>query len=156
MIIDITGTLCIQKETREWCKLPYPGHPHGCPNYGVSNECPPKVCLIDEFIDLKKEHFFIVESFNLSEHAKKMSVIHPNWTNKQCKCCLYWQNGVRKRLREKGLLFIKNSSNYVYTLIPEAMGVNVFRTAHRHGLMLRKNPSIVHKIALVGRPKNAI
>jgi hypothetical protein len=150
MLINVTGSLCIEKRAREWCKLPYPGHPNGCPNYGVASDCPPKVCFVNDFMNLLMEHFFIVETFDLSAHAKTMAAVHPEWSEKQCKCCLYWQNGVRKRLRQQCGEFIKQHPGYVFTLIPEAMGVNVFRTAHRHGLMIRKNPTVVHKVALVG------
>ena len=155
MLINITGTICIEERAREWCKLPYPGHPKGCPNYGVAVDCPPKVCRVRDFIDLSMEHYFIVEAFDLSAHAKTMAAAHPDWSDKQCKCCLYWQNGVRKRLRRQCYDFIKDHLDYVFTLIPEAMGVNVFRTAHRHGLMIRKNPSLVYKVALVGMALNA-
>ena len=150
MVIDVTGNLCIQYQVREWCKLPYSGHPKGCPNYGISSICPPQVCLVNEFIDLTKKHYFIIEEFNLAEHIKKMSLLHPGWTDKQCRCCLYWQNGVRKRLKQKCHLFVNQHPNYIFTLIPEAMGVNVFRTAHRYKLMIRKNPIIVYKVALTG------
>ena len=152
MIIDVTGTLCIQYSVRHWCKLPYPGHPKGCPNYGKSDVCPPKVCFVSEFIDLNMDHYFVVEKFDLGSFAKSMKEKHPHWSDKQCKCCLYWQNGVRKRLKSKCSTFIQDRPGYIYTLIPEAMGVNVFQTAHRHNLMIsRKNPIVVYKIALVGK-----
>jgi hypothetical protein len=101
-------------------------------------------------MNLLMNHYIVVETFDLNAHAKTMAAKHPEWSKKQCKCCLYWQNGVRKRLKQQCVDFIKNHPGYICTLIPEAMGVNVFRTAHRHGLMIRKNPSIVHKVALVG------
>ena len=154
MLINVTGSLCVQERTREWCKLPYPDHPHGCPNYNIANDCPPKVCHINERFDLNREHYFIIETFDLCAHAKRMAAIHPEWSKKQCKCCLYWQSGVRKRLRRQCEEFIKQHPGYTFTLKPEAMGVNVFRTAHRHGLMIRKNPSIVHKVALIGMALN--
>jgi len=154
MQINVTGTLCIQHSVRNWCKFPYPGHPKGCPNFNKGVECPPKVCFVNEFINLEIEHYFIIETFDLVAFANSMKSLHPQWSDKQCKCCLYWQNGVRKRLRSKCDTFIQDRPRYVYTLIPEAMGVNVFRTAHRHKLMIRKNPMVVHKVALVGMARN--
>lgn len=154
MVINVTGTLSIQSSVREWCKFPYPGHPSGCPNYGNSDVCPPKVCIVYNFIDLNMEHYFIVEEFDLVTFALSMKALHPQWSDKQCRCCLYWQNGVRKRLRQKCESFIATKKGYTYTLIPEAMGVNVFRTAHRHKLMIRKNPTVVYKVALVGMARN--
>lgn len=150
MLIDVTGFLAIDERTREWCKFPYPGHPKGCMNYGKSEECPPKVKLVHEVFDLSKQHWFAVESFDLQEHAAKMKALHPDWSEAQQKCCLYWQNGVRKKQRQTCDEFIKNHSGYIFTLIPEAMGVNVFRTMHRCGWKIRKNPDFVYKVALIG------
>ncbi len=43
----------------------------------------------------------------------------------------------------------------VFTLCPEAMGVNVFRTLHAHGVPIRKNPlDTVYKVAMIGYPVN--
>jgi predicted metal-binding protein len=152
MIKDITNLLVIQEEAREWCKLPYPGHPYGCPNYGNSDECPPTVKRVEEVFNLSHPHYFATETFNLNAHALHLSRLHPDWTEKQCRCCLYWQGGVRKRLKQQCLNFINQQSlSYTFTLIPEAMGVNVFRTAAKIGLKLYRNPkTIVHKIALIG------
>ena len=50
MLLDVTGTLVIDGQTRESCRLPYPGHPHGCPNYGRGDECPPKVSVVSEVL----------------------------------------------------------------------------------------------------------
>ncbi|KKK81159.1 hypothetical protein LCGC14_2816310, partial [marine sediment metagenome] len=33
-ILEVTNDLIIDHRAREWCKLPYPNHPRGCPNYG--------------------------------------------------------------------------------------------------------------------------
>lgn len=155
MIIDITGKLVIDERVRSWCMMPYPGHPNGCPNYNHSNTCPPKVPVVSKVFDLEKQHWFIIEEFNLALHAKSMVEKHPGWSDRQSRCCLYWQNGVRKRLREACNSWIRLHAGYGYTLIPEALGVNVFRTAHRYDIMIRKNPSdIVYKVALVGSVLN--
>lgn len=152
MIIEVTGTLARQHQTREWCRLPYPGHPDGCPNYNHSVLCPPRVATVDEVFDLSKPHWFVIVSFDMAAHVKTMSEKHPKWSDRQLRCCLYWQNTVRKNLGIEILGFMATKSGgTIATMIPEAMGVNVFRTCHRHGLMLRKDPKeIVYKIALVG------
>jgi predicted metal-binding protein len=150
-IIDVTGSLVVQERVREWCKLPYPNHPRGCPKYNHSEECPPKAKHVQEVFDLYQQHWFAVEAFDLSRQTRVMAERHPEWSERQCRCCLYWQGGVRKRLRETCERLVNELPGFIYTLNPEAMGVNVFRTAHRHGLMIRKNPEIVHKIALIGR-----
>lgn len=145
--INVTGTLVIDERAREWCMLPYPGHPHGCPNYGKSVECPPKVGRVAEAFDLSKSHWFIVVAFNLGAHARKMKLAHPQWTARQTRNCLYWQNGVRKKLRSA----CQELAGQTYTLIPEAMGVDVFRTLEKHGITLLRNPQeTVYKVGLCG------
>ena len=140
---EVKPHLVIQHATRAWCHLPYPGHPKGCPNVGKSSECPPDVPLVEDKFDLSYPSYFAIERFDLAAHAARMKEAHPSWSDRQCRCVLYWQNGVRKRLRKKcahlvaALHFRKG---YAYTLIPEAMGVNVFRTCHRIGIKMRKNP----------------
>jgi predicted metal-binding protein len=152
--IPVTGKLVIDKATRNWCRLPYPGHPNGCPNFGASENCPPKVGLVGDVFDLKREHWFVVVSFDLGSHRAKMLETHPDWTDRQAECCLYWQNGVRKRLRQACASFQEEWQGTINTLIPEAMGVNVFESAARIGLNLEKNPKrTVYKIALVGYPR---
>lgn len=163
MIYDVTNKLVIDKRTRDWCKFSYPSHPHGCPNYNKRDICPPAAPLVHEVFDLSQQHWFIVIEYDLSAHVIKIKKSHPDWSDKQCRCCFYWQNTVRKQLREMILNFIKEKiflSNFSdieerswnYTLIPEAMGINVFRTCHKIGIKIRKNPiDIVYKIALIGR-----
>ena len=150
-IIEITGQLVINPKTREWCKLPYPGHTKGCPNYGKKDDCPPKAPMVDEVFDLSKPHWLIVEEFNLGEFAEKMKEKHPHWSDKQSRCLLYWQGSVRKKLRLALEEFQEKMPDTIYTLLPEAMGVNVFLTAKKVGIKIDKNPmGTVYKIALVG------
>jgi len=154
MIVDVTDSLVIQRQTRDWCRLPYPGHPNGCPNYDRSEQCPTKIPLVSEIFDLSQPLHFIITTFDLRAHMCKMARKHPDWSTRQQKCCLYWQNAVRKTLTELCNQFINGRPNKMYTLIPEAMGVNVFRTAHRHKIMIRKDAyPIVYKVALVGTRK---
>ena len=156
VVINITRTMVIDKRTRSWCRLPYPGHPDGCPNYGDPGHihCPPTVGHVGDFIDIARPHWFVVLSFNLAAHAAGLKKKHPNWSDRQCRCCLYWQGTVRKQLGIDTIAFMIDKPGTVSTMIPEAMGVNVFRTCHRHGIMLRKNPqNIVYKVALVGYGK---
>jgi predicted metal-binding protein len=151
--IDITGTLIEDKNVRNWCRLPYPGHPNGCPNWNQRDECPPKVSLVSDRFDLLKDHWFIVVEFNLAQHRKEMLEKHPNWSLKQANCCLYWQGGVRKQLKDLCKLMQEHNNQLIYTLIPEAMGVNVFKTMQKHGIILKRNPSdTLYKIALLGYP----
>lgn len=142
--------IVVDLRAREWCKLPYPGHPHGCPNYGVSQNCPPKCPLITEYIDIEQGGYLHTVEFDIAEHMRKMKDAHPHWTERQCRNPLYWQGSVRKRLRES-VESRMTLEGEVYTLIPEAMGVHVFRTARGMGIPIKKYPErVVYKIALSG------
>jgi predicted metal-binding protein len=157
MIIDITGKLVIQAACREWCKMPYLDHSKGCPNFGRSKNCPPKAASVNEVFDLRYQHWFAVEPFNIAAHTAALLRVHPEWSERQARCCLYWQNGVRARLQTQCLLHQMEHPGCVFTLLPEAMGVNVFRTCHRIGIKMRKNPkTIIYKIALMGTAKENI
>ncbi len=157
--------LIINYRCRGYCKLPYPGHPHGCPNYGEHDECPPNVRYVDELFDLEQPLWFIVEKFDLKSHCDKMKQAHPTWSARQCANLLYWQGGVRHRLLMKTLKFIALQGNINktpryqgdtkgtlrYTLLPEAMGVMVIDTCLALKLPIERQPvNFVHKIALVG------
>lgn len=153
--IEITD-LRINMKAREWCKLPYPGHPKGCPNYGDPKHegvCPPSAPLIHEFINTKLPIFLIVEEFNLALHVQKYKINHPNCTDKQAKCVLYWQNSVRSKLRKQCEIFRHLHPDFIITLCPEAMGVNVIATAQIAKVPIKVKPEdIVYKIALAGVP----
>lgn len=155
MIVDVTDKLWIDKKSREWCKLPYSDHPKGCPNYGEKSECPPKAPFVEDFINLSKKHWFICEHFSLMDFENKMMKKHPTWTKKQARCCLYWQGTVRKKLNNYVKNFIDGRIDLTYTLIPEAMGVNVIKTAKRLNVPIKTKPdTYICKIALVGHKNN--
>ena len=150
-IFDVTKNLVYDMRAKDWCKLPYPNHKKGCPNYNKNPDCPPQSPNIEEFIKINRKKWFIVECFDLEKHRNKMKKKHPEWTDKKCNCLLYWQKGVRKRLIEKCIKFISGNKDLIYTLLPESMGVHVFNTAKSIGIPIKRNPNKkVFKIALVG------
>lgn len=152
---NFTGGLFIDYRAREWCKLPYPGHPNGCPNYGKKDDCPPKCKKIEEVFNLELPHWLSIVEFNLGEWANRMKEKHPKWTDKQCRCCLYWQGSVRKELRQSCDFFTGLYWGTIYTLCPEAMGLNVIKTLKRRGFKIRAKPKdIVYKVALIGYPSD--
>lgn len=129
-----------------WCKAPYPGHPNGCPNFPD--------CIKDQKLEFyspcELDWYAVIEDFDLKTHAQRMKEKHSDWSDRQCRCVLYWQNSVRKILRKKAEELCLKVNGCVITLCPEALGVNVFGTMAKHGLILYKNPNLVHKIAFVG------
>lgn len=145
----------------ELCRLPYSNHPKGCPMFGTRPECPPAAPRIENKYDLSKPCFFIIQPFAIMYHKAKMKQLHKNWTDRQCVNPLYWQNTVRKELKNQVEAFMfqtygidlwsENGIRAGYELIPEAMGLNVFETALYHGIQIERNPQgLIYKIAFVG------
>ena len=150
-VIEVTGKLVLNPKAHgPWCQMPYPGHPHGCPNFGKRSDCPPEVAMIDTAFDLNRPHWFIVETFDLKAQMERMKALHPTWTERQQRNCLYWQGGVRTRLRHQITQFIGFRPLF-WTMNPEAMGINVLQTARRVGIPIATKPKdMVFKIAFVG------
>mgnify|MGYP000090947200 CR=1 FL=1 len=149
----VTHELVIDYRAREWCKLPYPNHPHGCPNYNHRATCPPEAPLIENFIDLSRPVLAVFCGFKLNEHIERMHQKHPDWSERQLKCVLYWQGSVNKRLRDLAKLYSYTYASSIYTLCPEAMGVNVIKTMKKVGLPIYPRPKdIVFKVGLIGQP----
>lgn len=145
------STLVIQTATREWCRWPYPDYPKGCPRYGKDGICPPKAPPLDEFFDLARPVAFLVAEFDLKAHREKMLRKHPKMSVRNANNCRRWQSHVEALLRV-GILSLREVRGYqAWTLKPEAMGLNCFRTMHNLGLSLKRNPQdIVYKIAMLG------
>lgn len=152
----VNGIIEINHKCREFCKIPYHGHKNGCPNFNINLNCPPKVNIVENLFDMNKDLYFIVEEFDLKNHMENMYIKHPQWTEIQLKNLLYWQGGVRKRLKIKTEKFIaETNKNMIYTLLPEAMGVMVIDTALKLGIPIEKSPkNKIFKIALVGFKSN--
>lgn len=143
--------LRINYKAREWCKLPYPNHPRGCPNYGKHKECPPQAPKLFLAEVKEKKLFLIYEMFNMAEHEQTMLSRHPWWTTRQARNLLYWQGKVRKRLKQACLEFLGLFENSFIMTCPEARGVNVITTAQLTGLPVTvKAYPTVYKIALAG------
>ena len=140
------------KNINKWCKLPYPGHPNGCPNYNKKKTCPPKAPSFEKII--KPPYILVAVKFNLEEHVKKMKQKHPNWTDKQARCVLYWQNRVNKQLRELSEKTASKIPNSMILNMPEANSINLFETCKKEGLILKSNPQkIIWKMSIIGIKK---
>ena len=148
----LTNKLRINLKARDWCRLPYPDHPHGCPNYGKKDVCPPTAPLITDFIDVSDQVGLVYVRFDLEAWAAKMKKRHMNWSERQCRNLLYWQGAVNAYLYTKLLSF--TPIDRIYTMCPEAMGVNIISTLKRAGVPIELKPKkYVHKVALFGFPK---
>jgi len=145
MIIQVEPV--IDYKTRDWCLLPYPDHPKGCPNYGKSAKCPPQIDYFDKIYNMSKPVFAIVGDYNLKAHIDKMWLKHPNWTDRQLRCVLYWQQTARKELWKDVNKWISENPGYYPTQCAEAMGVNLVKTMHKVGINLEFPPK--EKVNLV-------
>ena len=158
-------TISFTKKTRKWCQLPYPDHPNGCPNYGKNPSCPPDAEYMDSILS-KYSHFYLIYAiFNLDGQKRRMLSRHPDWTDRQATCLLYWQNSVKKALQErlreiqeinpeKRLYVLSSGSGFkqgafnqekIYSL--EAGGIDVFRTLKKNGISFELKPE--KKVKLV-------
>lgn len=134
-----------------WCRMPYPGHPDGCPNWGNNNLCPPKMKRKDDRIRKYNYIYLVTAEFNFARYIKLRRVEHPDWTRNQVNCCLYYQSAVKKILAD----FIRNLADSNCFILgsgsgfklfgkglpsPEAIGIDVFTTMKRLGRPLERNP----------------
>lgn len=145
--------LVYDKKIRTWCGLPYYAHPKGCPNYLSGKEkCPEAAPYVDGFFDLSKQLYFVVEIFYLWKHQERMKLLHPKWTERQTRNCLYWQAKPRNRLADKADAAMVNFGVDAYCTLPESLGVHVYLTCRRSGIYLEKIRHLqnVKFIALVG------
>jgi len=151
--------LVIDKSVMELCKRPYYNHKNGCPNYNKNPSCPPKTKLITEFLDFEEPIYVFYNCFNLKGHVDVLKKKHPNWTNRQLYCCLYWQNKARKQIKDvmdSFVKFLKSKNdryrfNTWFSLKPEAHGVNVTATMNNLGIRLEWPPiNYAYQVGLVG------
>ena len=146
--------IVIDKSVRGLCVHPYPNHPKGCPNFGKRVTCPPQVRMIDEIFDISRGFWIVWIDFDFKSHCDRMRRKHPDWSQRQIECCLYWQGTANKMLREVVAdvsYYLADRGNWQATYCPEAMGVNVTATMNNLGIELEWPPkNIVRKVALFG------
>jgi len=142
-----------------WCALQYPGHPKGCPNYPKCRHSQRKKLTAAEVFDLEKPMYICYATFDLADHARRMKIRHPNWSERQCRNLLYWQRRVDKRVVRLASDFIKKEDLRGYYWLSEGFGVNVYATCRNAGLKLEqiRHISIVRKLVILAKwRKNAI
>jgi predicted metal-binding protein len=145
-------------KTRRWCRLPYLKHPNGCPNYGKNSLCPPKAPFLKTTIDKFNHFYLIIGKFNLVKYKKGMLRRHPNWSDRQAKCVLYWQGSAKKHMKEyiktiyekhteNNMFLLSSGSGFKNVKIPqkkiysmEAAGINVFETLRKNNIEFELKP----------------
>lgn len=145
--------IVIDQSMRGLCAKPYPNHKKGCPNYNKRHDCPPLVPLIGKVFDLSKPIYAIWNIYDFGGHTERMRDAHPQWSDRQVECCLYWQGSARKQLKSEIEDFMKVHGNgYIILTTPEACGVNITETMKNIGIELEWPPvKVTHQVALAGR-----
>lgn len=135
------------------CQRPYPNHKKGCPNYNQRGICPPGASRWTPGLIAERDFVAIWNAFDFGGHVARMQEKHPDWSQRQLECCLYWQGTARRQLREEANLFLFRSNLLLKDVpveyIPEAHGVNVTETMRRIGIELEWPPkTTTYQIAL--------
>lgn len=160
----------VMGNTAEWCKLPYPDHPDGCPNFGKKKGCPPTAPLATDLIT--DPYYLVYLYYDLEAQEKRMKEKHPKWSTRQARCCLYWQRTVMKEVMVEAKFLIKTLSSekslfrmaYGYdepqsSIIlenPEGAGIDLFKTCEQAGIHLERDylhQRYVYKMVIVGKTK---
>jgi len=151
--IDKNDLVLDRRAMGPWCRLPYPNHPKGCPNYDKKKACPPHSIFFNNIVE--PPFFLVIHTFDLEAQSMRMKKRHPEWSDRQSRNLLYWQKGVMKKLKEEAKAFIESyDGDLLLVEIPEANGVHVFKTCENVGIILDRNPrKIVRKIMIIGKRK---
>ena len=148
MIIELQEVVFDQR-VRGMCRLAYPNHPKGCPNFKHKNGCPPDCPPFS----LDPPWFAIVNEFDFAVHVERMRGLHPVWSKRQLECCLYWQPRARKDLSVEIKRFLQEHPGLIIDRCPEAGGVNVTDTLKRVGIVLEWPPvNIARQVVFGGTP----
>lgn len=144
----------IDNRVFDYCRMPYNENRKGCPNYGISEKCPPKAGRYDENYRIDSPIYAIIGNYNLEEHVEKMKLLHPDWSERQLRCVLYWQGSARKQLWNEANKWLDDHPEYEATQCPEGQGVNVIRTLSAVGVRLIFPPKkIVNLVVFAAIPK---
>lgn len=143
----------IDNTVRGLCTAPYTNHKKGCPNYNKKDGCPPAAPKLYTFIDKDQPIYVVYNIYDFGAHVKRMKDKHPEWSERQLACCLYWQGTARKELRIKIVEFLRPISPGRTKIIgcPEACGVNITATMRKIGEHLEWPPKTkTYQVVLAG------
>jgi len=85
-IVDVE----IDYKVRGACKLPYPEHPQGCPNFGHRDICPPNAPKIETQLDLSQPVYAVWNAFDLRGYIEQRKTTHPGKTERWYRNPMYW------------------------------------------------------------------
>jgi predicted metal-binding protein len=133
------------------CARPYPGHPHGCPNFGRKVGCPPRQLVINQVLDFSRPIYVIWTELNLAAWVRRMAKLHSKLkTYAQQVNLRYWQPTMRSQLNSLVSRAIQGGLIEI-AVDPEAHGVNVSALMQLIGVKLEWPPkTFVRKVVLAG------
>lgn len=143
-------TVIFDKNVRDWCKIPYAGHPNGCPNYGKKSTCPPKSKYMEKIKSKYKFFYLIYVTFDFKNYKeyRKDNFGDKEPTERQEKCLIYWQNSTNKALRDfvrpmlrSDRLLLSCGSGLFNSQSMESAGIFVFRTFQLNNIYYEKRPN---------------
>jgi len=146
-----TNIMWIRKETivfdpkvRTRCTLPYENHPQGCPNWDTCALCPPKSPYRVDILQKYTTFALVYVIFDLKTYLQEQRIKRPQASEKQLKCCLYWQNSLKKELKktlnmiEYDLLLGCGSGFFSRSM--ESAGINVYQTLENNKIEYEIHP----------------
>ncbi len=143
--------LVVDHTVRGLCARPYEGHRRGCPNFGRCGRCPPQAPLVERVLDLTEPVWVAWSTFDLGSHVRRMRERHPNWSDRQLACCLYWQPKARTVLRSVVGDFLESHPGLHVLWTPEACGVDVTATMAQIGERLEWPPvNVTYQVVVAG------
>ena len=157
------NSIIFTPKTHIWCTLSYPGHKKGCPNYDKNPLCPPNVKIMGKYLEKYNYFYLIYAVFNIFEYKNYMLSKHPDWSDRKARCLLYWQNSVKKLLKEYIIsiyiinpdcslyLFGSGSGDKIHNIKQEkiysmeAAGINVVQTLINNKIEIEVKPlKLIH------------
>jgi len=159
-----SDTIVFTKKTQLWCKLPYTDHPHGCINYDKNDCCPPKATFDQKIVFIYERFRLIYAIFDVKTYVtqlkKKWDEEHKTYTEKKLRNLLWWQNSIKKMLKDyiKNNYYLQYNNRFhlygcgsgfkdslfnqfqlkVYSM--EAAGIYVFKTLKNNGIDYELKP----------------
>jgi len=148
--------LVVDKKIPSLCVRPYYNHPKGCINFNKKEGCPPQAKMIGDLINLDKPTYVIYNVFDIGTHAQNLKKKHPDWSDRQLYCCLYWQPKARQQLKAQIKDFFQVIKDCVIIKCPEASGVTLTATMKQIGINLEWPPRKYAYQIVVAGAKNGL
>lgn len=148
-------SIVFKENIGQWCQLPYSEHKKGCPNYGKGLLCPPKSPFYRDIVKNWQCFSVVYAVIDLKGYKDEMRISHPNWSEKQLSCVLYWQRRVKVKLRSEvdkicnigNDLVLGCGSGFGDCYSMESVGINVIQTLKNNNIEIDVKP--INRVVLV-------